>query len=241
MTAQMTAEIAYDPTRHQLVVRHLDLNEKNYGHLRLCLGIDRFNPKEVTDLRFEPLIIRQMNLEYQDETLLKRLVAGDSKHLLDFRQFMTQAAQLEINAAEEQGDLNRAAALSGLQDFFEAPGRLNIILRLVKTMVLSSDKTYFRKIEEAVLACQLEKRLSKEQILSIYLNEIYMGAGAYGVETAARTYFNKPAHALSLAEAALLAGLPKALIGGDDYHYTQFNRATQARRHHPTPDGALRL
>jgi penicillin-binding protein 1A len=89
-------------------------------------------------------------------------------------------------------------------------GGSTITQQLVKTMVLSSDKTYFRKIEEAVLACQLEKRLSKEQILSIYLNEIYMGAGAYGVEAAARTYFNKPAHALSLAEAALLAGLPKA-------------------------------
>jgi hypothetical protein len=137
MNVRLTAEIAYDPTRHQLVVRHLDLNEENYGHLRLCLGIDRFNPKEVTDLQFEPLIIRQMNLEYQDETLLKRLVAGDSKHLLDFRQFMTQAAQLEINAAEEQGDLKRAAALSGLQDFFKAPGRLKINLRLDRPVTIS--------------------------------------------------------------------------------------------------------
>ena len=89
-------------------------------------------------------------------------------------------------------------------------GGSTITQQLVKRMLLVNDKTYSRKIKEAVLACQLEKRLSKEQILSIYLNEIYMGAGAYGVEAAARTYFNKSAHALSLAEAALLAGLPKA-------------------------------
>jgi penicillin-binding protein 1A len=89
-------------------------------------------------------------------------------------------------------------------------GGSTITQQLVKRMLLSSDKTYLRKIEEAVLACQLEKRLSKEQILAIYLNEIYLGAGAYGVEAAARAYFNKPANALSLAEAALLAGLPKA-------------------------------
>ncbi|MBT6339506.1 MAG: penicillin-binding protein, partial [Desulfobacula sp.] len=76
--------------------------------------------------------------------------------------------------------------------------------------LLTNNKNYKRKFKEAVLAYHLEKYLTKEQILTIYLNEIYFGAGAYGVEVAARTYFNKHAHFLSLAEAALLAGLPKA-------------------------------
>ena len=137
MTAHMTAKIAYDPAQQQLIVRHLELNGENYGHLRLCLGIDRFNPREVWDLQFEPLTVRQMDLEYRDETLLKRLVAGDSKHTMDFRQFMAQAAQIEIDVAEEQGDSERAATLSGLQDFFAAPGRLSVILRLNRPVTLS--------------------------------------------------------------------------------------------------------
>jgi hypothetical protein len=137
MTAHMTAEIAYDPALQHLIVRHLELKGEKYGHLYLCLGIDRFDPREVMNLQFEPLIVRQMDLEYRDETLLKRLVAGDSKHVLDFRQFMVQATQLEMDTAEEQGDSNRAATLSGLQDFFEAPGRLNIVLQLEQEVTLS--------------------------------------------------------------------------------------------------------
>lgn len=137
MTAHMTAEIAYDPARQHLIVRHLELNGKNFGYLHLCMGIDRFNPREVMDLQFEPLIVRQMDLEYRDETLLKRLVAGDSEHVLDFRQFMAQATRLEMKAAEEQGDSKRAATLSGLQDFFDDPGRLNIVLQLKQPVILS--------------------------------------------------------------------------------------------------------
>jgi len=89
-------------------------------------------------------------------------------------------------------------------------GGSTITQQVVKNVLLSDSKRYERKIKEAILACQIENILTKEQILTIYLNEIYMGSGAYGVEAAARIYFNKHAVSLSLAEAALLAGLPKA-------------------------------
>jgi penicillin-binding protein 1A len=89
-------------------------------------------------------------------------------------------------------------------------GGSTITQQVIKRLLLSSDKSYIRKFKEAVLAYHLEKHLTKEDILTIYLNDIYFGAGAYGLEAAARTYFNKHAHGLSLAEAALLAGLLKA-------------------------------
>jgi penicillin-binding protein 1A len=80
----------------------------------------------------------------------------------------------------------------------------------VKNLVLSSEQSLERKIREALLAMELERQLGKEEILTRYLNEIYLGRGAYGVASAAEVYFGKEAGQLSLAEAALLAGLPKA-------------------------------
>ncbi len=97
-------------------------------------------------------------------------------------------------------------------------GGSTITQQVIKGLLLSSNRSYLRKFKEAFLAYHLEKHLTKEQILTIYLNEIYLGAGAYGVEVAARTYFNKHAQSLSLAEAALLAGLPKAPSQLNPYH-----------------------
>jgi penicillin-binding protein 1A len=82
--------------------------------------------------------------------------------------------------------------------------------QLAKTVFLTSDKTIKRKVQEAALAIELERRLGKDQILELYLNRVFFGASAYGVEAAAQAYFNKPAAVLTLPEAALLAALPKA-------------------------------
>ena len=89
-------------------------------------------------------------------------------------------------------------------------GASTITQQLAKTLFLTSRKTLTRKIKEAFLAFQLEKRYTKDEILEFYLNQIYLGSGAYGVESAARIYFGKPIFDLSLAECALIAGLPKA-------------------------------
>ncbi|HPJ68717.1 MAG TPA: PBP1A family penicillin-binding protein [Desulfobacteraceae bacterium] len=77
-------------------------------------------------------------------------------------------------------------------------------------LLMNTERTYRRKVREIVLSIQLDKNFSKDQILFLYLNQIYLGQGAYGVEEAARTYFNKSAKDLELAESALLAGLPQA-------------------------------
>ncbi len=89
-------------------------------------------------------------------------------------------------------------------------GGSTITQQIVKRLLLTPEKTYSRKVREAILSFQLERYLDKQQLLYIYLNQIYLGTSAYGVEAAARTYFGKYAHELSIAESAMLASLPKA-------------------------------
>ena len=90
-------------------------------------------------------------------------------------------------------------------------GGSTITQQVTRSLLLKdSKKTYRRKVREAILSMQLERVFSKDQILFLYLNQIYLGHGAYGVEAAADTYFNKNAKDLVLSEAALLAGLPQA-------------------------------
>lgn len=89
-------------------------------------------------------------------------------------------------------------------------GASTITQQLIKNSHLTSEKTLSRKINEAILALQIESRYSKEEILEMYLNFVYFGRGAYGIETAANEYFGKTAIELSLAEAATLVGILKA-------------------------------
>lgn len=89
-------------------------------------------------------------------------------------------------------------------------GASTITQQVIKSMLLSPERSYERKIKEIILAYRLERYLSKDEILTIYLNEIYLGAKAYGVEAAAREYFGVSASQLTIAQSALLAGLPKA-------------------------------
>src|SRR4030043_30487 len=89
-------------------------------------------------------------------------------------------------------------------------GGSTITQQVVKSLLLSPEKSYARKIREAILAYKIKKYLPKEEILFLYLNQIYLGHGAYGVATAAKTYFGKPVEELTLAESALLAGLTQA-------------------------------
>lgn len=89
-------------------------------------------------------------------------------------------------------------------------GASTLTQQLAKTLFLTSEKSVVRKIKEAILSLQIERRYTKDEILELYLNQIYLGSGAYGVEAASQTYFGKSVTDLTLAEAALIAGLPKA-------------------------------
>jgi penicillin-binding protein 1A len=89
-------------------------------------------------------------------------------------------------------------------------GGSTITQQLAKVLFLSPERSLGRKVREALLALRIERTYSKEEILGLYFNQIYLGSGAYGVEAAARTYFNKSVENLTLEESALIAALPKA-------------------------------
>lgn len=102
------------------------------------------------------------------------------------------------------------AMLTNVREARFVQGGSTITQQLAKNMFLTPDKTIRRKIQEALLALWLESEYTKDEILTAYLNRVYFGAGAYGIDSAAKTYFGKPAHDLSLYQSAVLAGLLKA-------------------------------
>lgn len=138
----------------------------------------------------------QVEPEELPDYLLKAFLSTEDRRFYDH------------NGVDIRGTLR--AALANARSGGVVEGGSTITQQLAKNLFLSPRQTYERKIREALLALQLEGHYTKNQILSLYLNRIYLGAGAYGIESAAQTYFGKSARDVSLAEAAMLAGLPKA-------------------------------
>lgn len=97
-------------------------------------------------------------------------------------------------------------------------GASTLTQQLSRILFLSNEKTFTRKIKELQVAAQIEKTISKDKILEMYLNNVYLGSGAYGVKGAARIYFNKNLNELTLSEMALIAGLPQAPSVYSPYH-----------------------
>jgi penicillin-binding protein 1A len=111
-------------------------------------------------------------------------------------------------------------------------GASTITQQVARTFLLTRERTIMRKLREMLLAFRIERRLTKPEILHLYLNQIYLGNGAYGVEAAAQRYYGKPAHRLDLAEMAMIAGLPKAP--------SYYNPASHPERAKPRRDYVLR-
>ncbi|MEE9195275.1 MAG: penicillin-binding protein 1A, partial [Alphaproteobacteria bacterium] len=106
-------------------------------------------------------------------------------------------------------------------------GASTITQQVAKNFLLTNEVSWRRKIKEAILAFRIERALSKDRILELYLNEIYLGFGSYGVAAAALNYFDKPMGDLTIAEAAFLAALPKA---PNNYHPVKKPKAAKSRR-----------
>jgi len=102
------------------------------------------------------------------------------------------------------------AAYQDIMHTGKVQGGSTITQQLVKNTLLSNEKSFTRKYKEVLLSMDMERRYRKDQLLQMYLNTIYYGQGAYGIEAAAETYFHKPAKDLTLEESALLAGLPQS-------------------------------
>jgi penicillin-binding protein 1A len=101
------------------------------------------------------------------------------------------------------------AAYRDIESGGKVQGASTLTMQLARNLFLSPDRSFHRKVQETMLAIQMERRFTKPQIFTLYANQIFLGHGVYGFEAASKFYFSKPAKNLTLAEAALLAGLPK--------------------------------
>ena len=117
------------------------------------------------------------------------------------------------------------AAWTNVRRGGKVEGASTITQQLARSLFLSSERTFDRKVRELILAYKMELVLTKEQILELYLNQIYFGQGAYGVASAAQTYFGKDLSSLTIGEAAFLAGLPKS-----PNHYSPFKAYDRAKK-----------
>jgi 1A family penicillin-binding protein len=143
---------------------------------------------------------------------------SERRHIVPLTQVAPAMQQATIAVEDrtfyQHGGLNLLrTGQAGLDDLLHLrfnQGGSTITQQLVKNIYLSEDRSVLRKLDEAILAVEIEHQYSKAQILEAYLNRIYYGNRSYGVEAAAQAYFGKSARQLSLAEASLLAGLPQA-------------------------------
>ena len=180
--------------------------------------------------------------------VMSRVYAGDGRLLAELaterRIFVPYSAVPEVVkqafvSAEDQNfwthrgvdplAIARAAVfdLSHMNQGRRPVGASTITQQVAKNMLLDNQVSLARKAREAILAMRIEQVLTKERILELYLNEIYLGMGSYGVAAAAQAYFNKPLEKLTLSDAAFLAALPKA---PNNYNPFKFPDAAKARR-----------
>ncbi len=186
-------------------------------------------PKLITVQDYQPLLVSQVydrNGKKIGEFFRERRI------LIPYEKIPKNLVNAFLAAEDDQffkhGGLNYLAILratvANLRAGKNVQGASTITQQVAKTLLLSSEKTYLRKFKEAILSQKMEEHLSKEEILYLYLNQIYFGQGAYGVVLAADTYFRKPVEKLTLAEMAILAGLPKAPTA-----YSPVHNSTRAK------------
>ncbi|MFH1581623.1 MAG: penicillin-binding protein 1A, partial [Pseudomonadota bacterium] len=168
-------------------------------------SLETYSPPAVTRIySADKKVLAELFIEKRDPVLLK-----DIPCFLKEAMVATEDRSFYKHSGVDLKGIMRAVIKDILAGEF-VEGASTITQQLAKTLFLTSRKTLVRKIKEAVLAFQLERRYTKDEILQMYLNQVYFGSGAYGVESAARIFFGKSAKDLSLSECALIAGMPRA-------------------------------
>jgi len=157
-------------------------------------------------------VLARLYLENREDIPLESI----PKHVQDAMIAIEDERYYDHNGVDYYGIAR--ALLTNLKRQRIVEGGSTITQQYIKNTVGEKDKTFTRKLKEAITAYKLEKKYTKEQILEAYLNTIYFGGGAYGVEAAAEVFFGKKAHELTLAEGALLAGLTKSPLGFSPYY-----------------------
>ncbi len=174
-------------------------------------------PEIITPKDYRPRVVSRVYTSDAKPELIGEF-SIERRFLLQPDQIPETVIQAFISAEDDQffshGGVNFAAilraTLANMKAGHTVQGGSTITQQVAKSLLLTNEKSFNRKIKEAILAYRLESNLDKKQILFLYLNEIYLGHGSYGIEAAAQTYFRKSANELTVAEAALLAGLPQA-------------------------------
>jgi penicillin-binding protein 1A len=167
---------------------------------------------------YRPLTVTQVISVENGQSKVMAEFYKEKRYLTPYDQIPEKVIHAFLSAEdstffEHQGINFFAITRAALANFLAGQvvqGGSTITQQIAKSLYLSPDRNLVRKIKELFLAFQLEKYLSKEDILYLYLNQIYLGSGAYGVQAAARTYFHKDLKKMTLAEMALIAGLPTA-------------------------------
>jgi len=175
-------------------------------------------PKIITVADYRPLGVTRIYGNYGREDALMGEFYKERRYVIPYEKMPEVVIRAFTSAEDDQffahSGINVAsmlrAAIANFKAGHVAQGGSTITQQVVKSLLLTSERTFIRKIKEVIVASRLEKNLTKQQILYLYLNQIYLGHGAYGVQAAAQTYFRKDVSALSVGEAALLAGLPQA-------------------------------
>jgi penicillin-binding protein 1A len=167
--------------------------------------LENFEPSAATRIySADQVLLAELFLERRTPIPVSRIPADLKSALI-----VTEDRQFYSHSGIDLRAIVRAVIKDIIAGEF-VEGASTITQQLAKTLFLTPEKTISRKIKEAILAVQLERRYTKDELLALYLNQIYLGSGAYGVESAAQLYFGKPASQLDLAQCALIAGLPKA-------------------------------
>lgn len=168
-------------------------------------SLETFSPSAVSRIySADKILLSEIYLEKRDPVSLERI----PRHLTDAL-IATEDRKFYTHSGVDLKAILRAIVKDiWAGEFVE--GASTITQQLAKTLFLTPRKNIVRKVKEALLAFQLERRYTKNEILELYLNQVYFGSGAYGVESAARIFFNKSVKDLSLAECALVAGMPKS-------------------------------
>ena len=169
--------------------------------------LERYRPSSTTDL------YDQKGRMIGSFALERRIVVSYN----DFPPVLRQAViSIEDKTFESHGGINvfriGGALVHDLRSHGRAQGASTLTMQLARNLFLSADRTAIRKLQEAYLSIQIERAFTKEQIFTLYGNQIYLGSGMYGFEAASEYYFSKHAKELTLTEAALLAGLPKGPV-----------------------------
>ncbi len=147
--------------------------------------------KTFTAFKFEKVSIDKI-----PDTLKKAVIATEDKNFYRHRGFDTIGMIRSVITNVSSGAVKQGAS--------------TITQQLARILFLSNERTFDRKIKELIIAHRIEKTISKDEILELYLNSVYLGSGVYGVSSAAKTFFDKDLSQLTLAEQALIAGLPQA-------------------------------